>query len=121
MCYLLRLDSKEELLLDDHKGAAVETMAVSELLKKRFNAGKKANLTYFRDKNGFEVDTIADWKHTFAIEVKSGSDTEKKMSSNVRKYIELRNDSSKGQVYYLGDLTCDVNGIQYTSWKDWGT
>ena len=121
MCYLLRLDSKEGLLLDDHKGAVVETMAVSELLKKQFNVGKKANLTYFRDKNGFEVDTIADWKHTFAIEVKSGSDTEKKMSSNVRKYIELRNDSSKGQVYYLGDLTCDVNGIQYTSWKDWGT
>ena len=121
MCYLLRLDSKEELLLDDHKGAAVETMAVSELLKKRFNAGKKANLTYFRDKNGFEVDTIADWKHTFAIEVKSSSDTEKKMSSNIRKYIELRSDGSKGQVFYLGDLTCDVNGIRYVSWKDWGS
>ena len=120
MCYLLRLESKEELLLDDHKGAAVETMAVSELLKKRYNDGKKANLTYFRDKNGFEVDTIADWKHTFAIEVKSGSDTEKKMSSNVRKYIDLRGDGSKGQVFYLGDLTCDVGGIQYTSWKDWG-
>ena len=121
MCYLLRLESKEELLLDDHKGAAVETMAVSELLKKRYNDGKKANLTYFRDKNGFEVDTIADWKHTFAIEVKSGSDTEKKMSSNVRKYIDLRGDGSKGQVFYLGDLTCDVSGIQYTSWKDWGS
>ena len=120
MCYLLRLDSKEELLLDDHKGAAVETMAVSELLKKRYNAGRKANLTYFRDKNGFEVDTIADWKHTFAIEVKSGSDTEKKMSSNVRKYIDLRGNGSEGKVFYLGDLTCNVGGIQYTSWKDWG-
>ncbi|MBQ9060351.1 MAG: ATP-binding protein [Firmicutes bacterium] len=120
MCYLLRLDSKEELLLDDHKGAVVETMAVSELLKQRLNAGKKPNLTYFRDKNGFEVDTIADWKHTFAIEVKSNSNTEKKMSSNVRKYTELRSDDSKGKVYYLGDLTCDVNGIQYVSWKDWG-
>ena len=61
MCYLLRIDSKEELLLNDHKGAAVETMAVAELLKKRFNSGKKSNLTFFRDKNGFEVDTIADW------------------------------------------------------------
>ncbi len=119
MCYLLRLDSKEELLLDAHKGAAVETMAVSELLKKRFNNGKKAQLTFFRDKNGFEVDTIADWKHTFAIEVKSSSDTEKRMSSNVRKYIALRSDDSKGQVYYLGDLTCNVNDIQYVSWKDW--
>lgn len=121
MCYLLRLDSKEELLLDDHKGAAVETMAVSELLKMRFNFGKKANLTYFRDKNGFEVDTIADWKHTFAIEVKSSSDTEKKMSSNVRKYIELRSDGSKARVFYLGDLTCDVNDVRYVSWKDWGS
>ena len=119
MCYLLHLDSKEELLLDAHKGAAVETMAVSELLKKRFNNGKKAQLTFFRDKNGFEVDTIADWKHTFAIEVKSSSDTEKRMSSNVRKYIALRSDDSKGQVYYLGDLTCNVNDIQYVSWKDW--
>ena len=62
MCYLLRMETKEDLLLDDHKGAAVETMAVSELLKSRWNTGKKANLTFYRDKNGFEVDTIADWK-----------------------------------------------------------
>lgn len=120
MCYLLRLDSKEELLLDDHKGAAVETMAVSELLKKQFNAGKKPNLTFFRDKNGFEVDAIADWKCTFAIEVKSNAETENNLSSNVRKYIELRADDSKGTVYYLGDLTCDVKGVHYVSWKDWG-
>lgn len=119
MCYLLRLDSKEELLLDVHKGAAVETMAVSELLKKQFNNGKKAQLTFFRDKNGFEIDTIADWKHTFAIEVKSSSETEKRMSSNVRKYLGLRSDDAKGQVYYLGDLTCNVNDVQYVSWKDW--
>ncbi len=120
MCYLLRLDSKEELLLDDHKGAAVETMAVSELLKTRFNAGKKSNLTFFRDKNGFEVDAVADWKHTFAIEVKSNSATERKLSSGVRKYIELRSDDTKGMICYLGDLTYEVNGIQYVSWKDWG-
>ena len=63
---------------------------------------------------------IADWKHTFAIEVKSNSDAEIKASSNVRKYVELRSDDSKGKVYYLGDLTCMVNDVQYVSWKDWG-
>ena len=120
LCYLLRLDTKEELLLDDHRGAAVETMAVSELLKVRYNQGKKANLTFFRDKNGFEVDTVADWKHTFAIEVKSNINTEKKMSANVKKYTELRADGSKAQVFYLGDLTCSINGVQYVSWRDWG-
>lgn len=120
MCYLLRLDSKEELLLDDHKGAAVETMAISELLKKRFNSGKKMNLTYFRDKNGFEIDTIADWKRTFAIEVKSNTSTEKKMSASVRRYVEQRADGAQGKVFYLGDLTCEIDGVQYVSWKDWG-
>ena len=45
------LFAKEELLLDNHKGAVVETAAVSELLKKRYNDAKKANLTYYRDKN----------------------------------------------------------------------
>ena len=120
MCYLLRLDSKEELLLDGHKGVAVETMAVSELLKKRYNEGKKSRLTFFRDKNGFEVDTIADWKHTFAIEIKSSSETEKKMSSNVKKYAELKGNDTQGMVYYLGDLTCNINGVQYVTWKDWG-
>lgn len=120
MCYLLRLGSKEELLLDEHKGAVVETVAVSELLKQRYNAAKKANLTYFRDKNGFEVDIITDWKKDFAIEVKSKSDAEKKLSSSVKKYVGLRNDGIQAAVFYLGDISCEINGTKYVSWRDWG-
>ena len=74
----------------------------------------------YRDKNGFGVDTIADWKKSYAIEVKSSSDPEKKMSSSVRKYVNLRSDGTTGQVYYLGDLTCEMDGVKYVSWKDWG-
>ena len=120
MCYLLRMDSKEELLLSDHKGAAVETMAISELLKARLNKGRKPELTFYRDKNGFEVDTIADWKHSFAIEIKSNSGTEQKLSTNVRKYVSLRPGKTIGCVYYLGDISCEINGIRYVSWKEWG-
>lgn len=120
LCHLLRLESKEELLLSPHKGAVVETFAVTELLKSRFNNGKKSELTFFRDAKGFEVDTIADWKHTYAIEIKSNSDTEQKLSANTRKYVSLRSDTvCKGAVFYLGDLTCSINGIQYVNWRDW--
>ena len=119
-CYLLRLESKEKLLLDDHKGAVVETAAVSELLKKRYNDSKKANLTFYRDKNGFEVDIITDWKKNFAIEVKSKSDVEKKLSTSVRTYVGLRTDSVQGSVFYLGDVSCEINGIRYVSWSEWG-
>ena len=121
LCHLLRLETKEELLLDERKGAVVETFAVAELLKARMNAGKRPNLTYFRDRNGFEVDAIADWKHTFAIEIKSNSGAEAKLSGNTRKYLELRKDPNiRGAVFYLGNDNMKINGIEYVSWRDWG-
>ncbi len=120
MCYLIRIDTREELLLSDHKGAVVETLAVAELLKQRLNNGRQANLTYFRDKNGFEVDTIADWKHSFAVEVRSSSETEKKLSNNIRKYTVARNDGTTGAVFYLGDITMTIDDVKYVAWRDWG-
>lgn len=121
LCHLLRIESKEELLLSEKKGAVVETFAVSELLKQRTNAGRKGNLTYFRDRTGFEVDTIADWKHSFAIEIKSTTESEAKASRNLKKYLELKGDNdTRGAVFYLGDLTMNSNGIDYIGWRDWG-
>ena len=121
LCHLLRLDSKEELLLSRHKGAVVETFAVSELLKHRMNLGKKPNLTFFRDVKGFEVDTIADWKHTFAVEIKSASAPESKLSENTRKYLKLRNDANaRSAVFYLGDISMSINGTDFVGWRDWG-
>ena len=122
LCHLLRLETKEELLLSRYKGAVVETFAVSEMMKQRMNQGKKPNLTFYRDNHGFEVDTIADWKHTFAIEIKSSNAPEKKLSANTRKYLELRNnDEIRSAVFYLGDMTMTINGTSYISWKDWGS
>lgn len=121
LCHLLRLETKEDLLLSRHKGAVVETFAVAELLKARMNKGKKPNLTFFRDSKGFEVDTIADWNHTFAIEIKSSIDAESKLSANVKRYVELREqEPAMGAVFYLGDVSMSVNGTAYVGWRDWG-
>ena len=121
LCYLLRIYSKEELLLHEMKGAIVETFAVAEMLKNRTNIGKKGNITYFRDRNGFEVDTIADWNRTFAIEIKSTTQADTKASKNVKKYLELKRDEkTKAAIFYLGDTTLKINDIEYVSFKDWG-
>lgn len=121
LCHLLRLENKEDLLLSKYKGAVVETCAVAEMLKNRMNQAKKPNLTFYRDSNGFEVDTIADWKHTFAVEIKSSSDAEAKLSANTKKYLTLRNDdNAHNAVFYLGDISMTINDTMYVSWKDWG-
>ena len=121
LCHLLRLESKEELLLSRHKGAVVETFAVAELLKHRLNQGKQPNLTFFRDNRGLEVDAVADWKHTFAIEIKSANAPESKLSANTRKYLALRKDSdAKSAVFYLGNERIDISGVSYVPWTEWG-
>lgn len=121
LCHLLRIESVEELILSEHKGAIIESFAIAEMLKNRLNLGKQPNLTFYRDQKGFEVDTIADWKHTFAIEIKSTIEAEQNLSKNTRDYLALRgNDGCRGAVFYLGNLTLSINGIDYVSWKDWG-
>lgn len=120
MCHLLRLSSKEELILSRYKGAAVETFAVSEMLKYRLNQAKKPNLTFFRDSKGFEVNTIADWNNTFAIEIKSSIVPEAKLSANTKKYLELLDDeTARNVVFYLSDMSMNIDGTAYVSWRDW--
>ena len=63
---------------------------------------------------------IADWKHTYAIEIKSKNEAEKKQSLAVKQYKDLRNDGTKAKVYYLGDISIQTDDVQYVSWKDWG-
>lgn len=120
LCHLLRINTKEELLLSPYKGAVVETFAVSELLKKRYNDGKRANLSFYRTTKGMEVDVIANWDKSMAIEIKSSTSSDKNLSTHLQKYIDDRNnDNISGMIYYLGDITCQIGDIKYVSWKDW--
>ena len=84
------------------------------------NQAKQPNLTFYRDSKGFEVDTIADWNHTFAIEVKSANAPEAKLSANTKKYLEMiKDERAESVVFYLGDTSMRINGTSYVSWKDW--
>lgn len=119
LCHLLKIQTVEDLLLSRYKGAIVETFAIAELLKQRLNYAKKTDLYFFRDKHRFEVDVIADWENPFAIEIKSNSQTENKMSANVRKYAKLAENKINTAVFYMGNLTLTINDNLYLAWQDW--
>lgn len=59
LCYLLSIETPEQLEKHPLKGAVFENMAIGELLKRRFNAGEDPNLYYYREKSGIEVDALA--------------------------------------------------------------
>jgi len=59
-CHLLGIPSAEALRSSPFLGPVSEGFVASEILKHRVNQGRAANLYYFRDERGFEVDFVVD-------------------------------------------------------------
>lgn len=119
LCYLLGIRSREELLLSPYKGAIVESFAVAELLKYKFNRGELANLSFYRDKNGFEVDVIAEWHKLLALEIKSSISPSGDLTKGVRRYLNLSEEQVFGAVLYFGENTITANNVTYIGYRDW--
>jgi len=71
-CYLLDIETPEQLSRDKMRGALFENMIVMECLKHRYNAGKEGGVFFYRDSNQHEVDILLKQEGLItALEVKS--------------------------------------------------
>lgn len=71
-CYLLDIETPEQLSRDKMRGPLFENFVVTEALKHRYNEGKDSNLYFYRDSNQNEVDLLVKRGETLrAIEIKS--------------------------------------------------
>lgn len=74
MAWLLGIRDVRSLETHASRGALFETWVVTELIKQRFNAGQSADLFFWRDSLGHEVDVVFDTPEGLqALEIKSGS------------------------------------------------
>lgn len=58
LCFLLGIESPEQLSTHPLRGSIFENLAVVELLKHRYNDDKTNNLYYYRENSGKEVDIL---------------------------------------------------------------
>ena len=71
--FLLGIENKKQISRDPLRGNLFENMVVAEVLKYRFNQGKRSNLYFYRDSKGNEVDLLlVNGSDIFPIEIKSG-------------------------------------------------
>ena len=74
LCHLLRIDSPRTLATHALRGAVFESWVVAETLKHRFNRGLPADLYFWRDNHGTEVDLVFEHAGRLqAVEIKSGA------------------------------------------------
>ncbi|MCY3852423.1 MAG: ATP-binding protein [Gammaproteobacteria bacterium] len=72
--YLIGIERASQIETHPLRGALFENMVVAEALKHRFNLGRNANLSFFRDSRGLECDLLFETARGIgAIEIKSGA------------------------------------------------
>ena len=71
---LLGLENAQQIETHPLRGALFENLVIGEVMKQRFNQGKRSNLSFFRDAKGHEVDLLAHQANEIIpIEIKSAA------------------------------------------------
>ncbi len=117
VCSLLGIISVDQLLLHPLRGSLFECLVITELLKKRTNAGQQTNLYYWRDKTGHEVDIIIEnGTSLLPVEIKAGKTINTDFFKNLIYWNRL-SDGLKAVVIYAGSQEEErTNGIAVVNW-----
>jgi predicted AAA+ superfamily ATPase len=118
VCYLLGIRDNTQLQTHPLRGAIFEGMVVTELIKKRTNAGLPINLFYWRDKTGHEIDIIIDNAgKLIPIEIKSGKTINTEFFKNMDYWSDLSK-VKKSMVLYAGAQNQKrSNGRETLNWR----
>ena len=120
VCSLLNIENKEQLSTYPLRGNIFETFIISELLKQRFNIGRRSNLYFWRDKTGHEVDCIVESGGNLTpIEIKSGKTITGEMFKNIEYWKKISGKNKEDSyLIYGGSNNQKRNGVNVLSWKD---
>lgn len=88
--WLLGIESAAQLATHPLRGALFENLAVSDVLKYRYNSGRRGNLHFYRDSSGLEIDLIypLSGRH-LPVEIKAGQTVTGSQTAALEKFASL--------------------------------
>jgi uncharacterized protein len=101
--WLLGIQRPVQLATHPLRGPLFETWVVSELLKSRFHNGRAANLSFWRDRTGHEVDVLIDTGDSLIpVEIKSGATITRDFFAGLRFWQSLSGTAGQESVLVYG-------------------
>ena len=121
-CYLLDIETEQQLTRDKMRGHLFENFVIMEALKERYNQGKESNLFFYRDSNDVEVDLLLKKGNEYcAIEIKSSQTYHPEFEAGIKSLGKvLNNRITDKAVIYAGDFENDTAEIQLLNYKNMG-
>ncbi|MDD5333310.1 MAG: ATP-binding protein [Rhodoferax sp.] len=122
LCHLLRVDSSETLAIHALRGPIFESWVVSETLKHRWNQGLPADIYFWRDNHGTEVDLL--FEHAgklHAVEIKSGATFASDWVHACQRWQRYAGAAAADPVLvYGGQDSYSVKNVQVRAWHTLG-
>lgn len=119
-CYLLGIESPEQLSRDKMRGALFENFVVTEALKQRYNQGKESNLYFYRDSNQNEIDLLLKRNtRLYGIEIKSSMTYHKDFEKALKRIDEWVKAPVYGKaVVYAGNFENTAGEIKLLNYTN---
>ena len=119
-CYLLGIESSEQLSRDKMRGALFENFVVTEALKQRYNQGKESNLYFYRDSNQNEIDLLLKRNtRLYGIEIKSSMTYHKDFEKALKRIDEWVKAPVDGKaVVYAGNFENTAGEIKLLNYTN---
>lgn len=120
MAWLQGIRDAETMSTHAARGALFETWVVSELIKQRFNAGQSAELFFWRDNVGHEIDIVLETPQGLqAIEIKSGSTFASDWPSAVTKWVQWADGPTlPPRIVYGGAGSYTRQACEVVGWRE---
>jgi predicted AAA+ superfamily ATPase len=120
MAWLLGIRDAASISTHAARGALFETYVVSEFTKHRFNAGQPADLYFWRDSAGHEVDLLYETAHGLqAVEIKSGATFASDWPDAIAKWQTFAKDEALPPLIVFGGEGAYVRqGCQVLGWRE---
>ncbi len=119
-CALLGIETIDQLDTHPMRGNLFETFVLCELMKRRLHRGLPANLFFWRDKTGHEIDCLMEeGADLLPIEIQSGKTVTEDSLRNLRYWIPLAGRGRKPSfLITAGDQPQTRGPISILGWRD---
>lgn len=119
-CSLLGIKSVEELELHFAKGGLFENFIILEKMKLKLNKGEQADLFFWRDSHGNEIDVLETKGNTQVVtEIKSAKTLKNDFFNGLQWYEKIaKKYSIKKQLVYGGDDNQKRTEAEVISWRN---
>ena len=122
LSHLLRIDSAQTLATHAMRGAVFESWVVAETLKHRWNQGLPADIYFWRDNHGTEIDLLFEYEgRLHAVEIKSGATFSPDWLQACQRWQRYAGAVAAAPVLvYGGRDSYMVNGVHVMAWHKLG-